>query len=357
MSSKAVWPLYTGTAVAEPNFPDNKPVTADGRLPDPPGWRQFQELAPEVLANLRSIVPYLPKAQNERGRKFRALPEQVQMVNAALYLRRPLLVTGRPGTGKSSLAYSVARELGLGRVLVWSITTRTTLQDGLYSYDAIGRLQQANLNARSNLAEPTVEDFIKLGPLGTAFVPSDRPRVLLIDEIDKSDIDLPNNLLNIFEEGEFTIEELARIKIESGKAFPVRPHDPQEGEGGVPIYGGKVRCNHFPVVVMTSNGEKEFPPAFLRRCLRVEMPVPDENLLAEIVKAHFKTSEYKGLERKIGQLIKSFAGRVNEAQGSYATDQLLNAIYLVIKGVNVDEKATDNSDSLLENIVRALEGE
>ncbi|MFM6527076.1 MAG: MoxR family ATPase, partial [Dolichospermum sp.] len=99
------------------------------------------------------------------------------------------------GTGKTSLAYAVAYELGLGEVLHWPITTRTTLKDGLYSYDAIGRLQDAKDKDKDNLAE--IGKYINLGSLGTALLPSEKPRVLLIDEIDKSDIDLPNDLLHI----------------------------------------------------------------------------------------------------------------------------------------------------------------
>src|SRR5690242_10546205 len=122
-------------------------MTADGKavephvgienLPEPPGWRSFGRLAgngsQKVEAKERP-VPASKAVELERGRKFRVGNEQVQMVNAALFLRRPLLVTGRPGTGKSTLAYSVARELMLGPVLVWPITTRTSFQEGLYTY-------------------------------------------------------------------------------------------------------------------------------------------------------------------------------------------------------------------------------
>lgn len=156
---------------------------------------------------------------------FRLEEEHIDKVNAALYLRRPLLITGRPGTGKTTLVYAVARELGLGAVLRWSITSRSILQDGLYQYDAVARLQNAYLAEKGvHSQEPPDEDrpladkpadlanispYLTLGPLGTAFFTNGPvevdgeskyyPRVLLIDEIDKSDIDLPNDLLHAFE--------------------------------------------------------------------------------------------------------------------------------------------------------------
>src|SRR5262249_15364466 len=150
--------------------------------------------------------------------------EELEMINAALYLRRPLLVTGSPGAGKSTLAHSVAAELGLGRVLRWPIVSRTRLVDGLYHYDAIARLQDVQVAAHSRAGgvDPTTDigSYVRLGPLGTALLPSDTPRVLLIDELDKSDIDLPNDLLNVLEEGEFSIPELERIadRLPNGEA-------------------------------------------------------------------------------------------------------------------------------------------
>lgn len=212
------------------------------------------------------------------------------MVNAALYLRRPLLITGRPGTGKSSLAYAVARELGWGSVLRWSITSRSALQQGLYFYDAVARLQEASLQTNAvpgvpaaTSSIPDIGRFIRLGPLGTALLPTRCPRVLLIDELDKSDIDLPNDLLNIFEEGEYIIPELQRLRTQ--EPVQVLPYD---GEDLVPVVEGRVRCNTFPFVVITSNGEREFSGPFLRRCLRLKLNPPDPTKLARILDAHLK---------------------------------------------------------------------
>ena len=163
---------------------------AIGRLPKAPPWRQFDEFA------------------KARATTFKAPPGIVDVVNAALYLRRPLLITGDPGTGKSSLAYAVAHDLALGPVLTWQINSRSSLLDGLYHYDAIARLRMANLERTAGVdqAKRQSEDlgkFIKLGALGTALLANERPRVVLIDEIDKSDIDLPNDLLHVLENGMF----------------------------------------------------------------------------------------------------------------------------------------------------------
>jgi MoxR-like ATPase len=268
--------------------------------------------------------------------------QQLRVINAALFLRRPLLVTGPPGSGKSTLPYRIAHELGLGPVLYWPISSRSSLRDGLYAYDAIGRVQDtaawragAEGYAGTDPPEtyggipvappptPSIGDFISLGPLGTALLPYDRPRVLLVDELDKSDIDLPNDLLSVFEEGRYDIPELVRL---SGTQPEVRVQT-EDPDVKVPVVRGRVQCRQFPVVVVTSNGERDFPPAFLRRCLRLDMPQPDTEQLAAMVAAHF-SPDVAGRAR---ELIDSFQ-RQSAASGGLAADQLLNAVHLLTGG-------------------------
>ena len=258
-------------------------------------------------------------------------------MNAALYLRRPLLVTGRPGSGKTSLAYAIAYELKLGPVLMWPITARSTLQEGLYQYDAIARLQDAQLSQtttarrrdrRHRRSRRNIGQYIRLGPVGTAFYPSQRPRVLLIDEIDKSDINLPNELLNLFEEGEFDIPELVRLAKQGDQQQAVQSADGLD----VTLRGGKVRCGAFPFIIMTSNGERDFPPAFYRRCLRIEMPPPTVDDLKAIVQAHLQADN---IDDELSKLITAFADQSDTQAGGLATDQLLNTVYLMKREADV----------------------
>ncbi|WP_141578108.1 MoxR family ATPase [Actinomadura sp. WMMA1423] len=316
------WLLYTGSR-----------RTHDGidRLPPPPPWRAFD--GEPVLE------PPSGGSENEhQATTYRPSDDAVQQVNAALYLRRPLLVTGPPGTGKSTLAYAVAHELGLGRVLHWPITSRTTLRDGLYQYDPLTRLYAAgrhDAEGRRGRAgrdgAPSEEDigrYIRLGPLGTALLPYRRPRVLLVDEIDKSDIDLPNDLLTIFEKGEYELPELTR------RAEPDAEVMTADGPGArVTVTAGTVRCRAFPLVVMTSNGEREFPPAFIRRCVTVELRQPvDGEELAAIVREHLGP-----LADQSDDLVRRFFER--SASGTLATDQLLNAVYLCRHADTEDRRA------------------
>lgn len=256
-----------------------------------------------------------------RGESYRATADEEDAINAAIYLRRPLLITGQPGVGKSSLAYAAALRLGLGKPLVWPISTKSTLKEGQYAYDAIGRLQTVDDGKKD------IGRYITLGALGTALHSENKyPRVVLVDEIDKSDVDLPNDLLNILEEGSFEIPELARIKMDG-------PVDVLDAEGTTrTIKDGKVACHRdrFPLVILTSNGEREFPAPFLRRCIRLTIkPVTDLERMKAIVSAHELEITDKSLE-----MIQEF---ITSSQGNIATDQLLNAIFLLAGSVNVPE--------------------
>lgn len=298
----ADWHIYRGTG--EPHA---------WELPEPPPWRRFQG-GPIQQVNRDAEVPV---AQQVAATRYRADPQTVELVNSALYLRRPLLVTGPPGTGKSSLAYAVAHELGLGPVLRWPINSRSVLKDGLYSYDAMSRIEEANVGGtHSDRLDPSL--FLRLGPLGSALVPYERPRALLVDEIDKSDIDLPNDLLNVLEDGEFTIPELSRI-ADAVPEVSIRPFDENDK---VLIGNGQVRCRAFPFVVLTSNGERNFPPAFLRRCIQLDLPQPGIERLSEIVEAHLGAEAAANGQDLIERFVYA------REHGELATDQLLNAVYL-----------------------------
>lgn len=357
----SIWPIYTGTGV---------PHDGIDQLPAPPNWRAFDggpplptpgQADPGTARRLGSLESYAEVSWSPDD-------EQVQMVNAALFLRRPLLVTGRPGTGKSTLAYSIARELKLGPVLRWPITSRSTLLEGIYHYDAIGRLREENirqLRAQAHReAEPGANELdsageasfvgdigkhIRLGPLGTALLPYEKPRMLLIDEIDKSDIDLPSDLLNVFEEGEYEIGELARLPEQVG---PVRVMTSDLG-GTAEVSRGHVRCLAFPFVLLTSNGEREFPPAFLRRCLRLDLKPPDPAQVAAIVTSHLGPEAMASAERQVREFLEQ------RARSEVTTDQLLNAIYLVTSGSRREGRSADevtSLDSVARAVMRPLSG-
>ncbi|MEU7001355.1 MoxR family ATPase [Nonomuraea sp. NPDC046570] len=333
------WFIYRGTGL---------PLT-DGSLrealPAPPPWRAFDgepllQAPPEDHAELdRRLGPvdHLP------GRAAEA--QEVIAVNAALCLRRPLLVTGRPGVGKSTLAYQISRELRLGPVLRWPINSRTTLRSGLYEYDAIARVQDARRRAEPG-GEPAdhdrdIGDYLQLGPLGTALLPYELPRILLIDEFDKSDPDLANDLLDALEEGGYQIPELRRIRA---RVNEVTVHT-ADAEGTATISGGTVSCHAFPFIVITSNGEREFPPAFLRRCIQLSMPEPSQERLSDLVTARFARAAEPFKE----QLIQEFLEY--RRRHPVAADQLLNALYLAIQGQAGPDKMDEQTWRQVLNVV------
>ena len=175
-------------------------------------------------------------------------------VNAAILLERPLLVKGEPGTGKTELARQVAQSLNLS-ILEWNIKSTTKAQQGLYEYDAVSRLRDSQLGDES---VRDIANYIKKGKLWEAFE-ADQKTVLLIDEIDKADIEFPNDLLQELDLMEFFVYET----------------------------GESIRANHRPIVIITSNNEKELPDAFLRRCFFHYIRFPDQHTMKKIVEMHF----------------------------------------------------------------------
>ena len=182
----------------------------------------------------------------------------MEAVNIAIALKKPLLLKGEPGTGKTMLAQAIAEALGL-RLLIWNIKSTTKAQEALYRYDTVQRLYD------SQFGEAGVDEiarYIHPGKLGEAFL-SEEQVVLLIDEIDKADLEFPNDLLWELDQMEFFIPETKET----------------------------VRAKHRPIVIITSNGEKDLPDAFLRRCIFHYIEFPDPELMEEIVKVHFTQIE------------------------------------------------------------------
>jgi len=331
--------IYRGLTLSADSLPTPEEQRKHlDRIPPPPPWRSFS-LSPEAwtkAAKSQEIPPEQGKI-DPRALGFVADKKAVELVNAALCLRRPLLIEGNPGAGKTSLAYAVARELGL---------PGPRLQEA--------SLQRQKVGEGGEYEEPDIGSYLRLGPMGMAFYRSrpGRPAVLLIDEIDKSDIDMPNDLLHIFEEGFFEIPELTRLKTGDQSVLPYRGQQ-DDSEEKIPIDRGCVSCQEFPLVFMTSNEAREFPPAFLRRCLRLRLEQPDnEDDFYRILEQRFPPERLNQLDEPARNLIRKFLDRIKR-KDKLATDQLLNAVYLLLQGN--DLTATDRQ-SLLDTIFKSLQG-
>lgn len=218
--------------------------------------------------------PTLGERDNKNGQLlYPYLPSQelVEVINLAIYLERPLLLKGEPGCGKTQVARAIAYELGLN-LEAWYIKSTSRAKDGLYTYDAVGRLRDAQLAASGRLTTEEIKriddpaNYVQLQQLGRAFN-SSSPTVVLIDEIDKADIDFPNDLLLELDEKRFIIDEVAETS-------PIK----------------EINAKISPIVIITSNDEKDLPDAFLRRCLFHYVKFPDRDRLIEIVNARFTIS-------------------------------------------------------------------
>lgn len=230
-----------------------------------------------------------------------AAEELMNSVNIAMALQKPLLIKGEPGTGKTMLAEAIAESLDMD-LYIWSIKSTTKAQEGLYVYDTVQRLYD------SQFGEGDVNDiaqYIKLGKLGEAFT-SEKQCVLLIDEIDKADLEFPNDLLWELDKMEFYINETKET----------------------------VTAKTRPIVIITSNAEKELPDAFLRRCIFHYIEFPDKEKMAEIVKVHYGDIDAKLVE----QSMEAFYDlrKMDELQKKPSTSELLDWIQaLMISGIDV----------------------
>lgn len=193
-----------------------------------------------------------------------ASQELLQAANIAMALEKPLLIKGEPGTGKTMLAQAISQALGKD-LIIWNIKSTTKAQDGLYVYDVVQRLYDSQFGSQG---VDDIAKYVRLGKLGDAFT-ADKQVILLIDEIDKADLEFPNDLLWELDRMEFYIPET----------------------------GATIKAKQRPVVIITSNAEKELPDAFLRRCVFHYIEFPDRELMAEIVKTHFPDLEQTLLDQ------------------------------------------------------------
>lgn len=231
----------------------------------------------------------------------------MEIVNVSVALGKPLVIKGEPGTGKTLLAHSIATALNK-RLIVWNIKSTTKARDGLYVYDTVQRLNDARFKDK-DISD--IRKYIKPGKLGQSFI-SDEQVVLLIDEIDKADIEFPNDLLNELDEMSFHIPELDE----------------------------EVAAKHRPVVVITSNAEKELPDAFLRRCIFHYIEFPDVEMMERIVKVHFPDIETKLVREAIKRFY--WIREVDGLRKKPSTSELLDWIKaLALGGISVDKISSE----------------
>ena len=232
------------------------------------------------------------------SQNYVATQDLMLAVNAAITLKRPLLVKGEPGTGKTMLAEEVAQALGMP-LLQWHIKSTTKAQQGLYEYDAVSRLRDSQLaDVEGSDRVKDIHNYIVKGVLWQAFT-SEQPVALLIDEIDKADIEFPNDLLRELDQMEFFVHETKTL----------------------------VKARQRPIIIITSNNEKELPDAFLRRCFFHYIRFPDRATLAQIVNAHYPDLR----ETLLAEALEVFLG-LREAPGlrkKPSTSELLDWMRLL----------------------------
>ena len=234
--------------------------------------------------------------------KYVVTEELKNAVNVAIALQKPLLIKGEPGTGKTMLAEAIADALDMD-LLIWGIKSTTKAQEGLYIYDTVQRLYDSQFG-EGDVAD--IAQYIKLGKLGEAFA-SDKQVVLLIDEIDKADLEFPNDLLWELDKMEFYINETKET----------------------------IKTKHRPIVIITSNAEKELPDAFLRRCIFHYIEFPTAEKMEEIVKVHFGDIDANLCEKAMEAFYE--IRDMKDVQKKPSTSELLDWLQaLMISGVDVE---------------------
>ena len=229
--------------------------------------------------------------------------ELMNAVNVSIALQKPLLIKGEPGTGKTMLAESISKALDMD-LIIWGIKSTTKAQEGLYVYDTVQRLYDSQFG-EGNVSD--IKQYIKLGKLGEAFT-SEKQVVLLIDEIDKADLEFPNDLLWELDKMEFYINETKET----------------------------IKTNHRPIVIITSNAEKELPDAFLRRCIFHYIEFPDAEKMEEIIKVHFGDIDGKLCQNALKAFYE--IREMDDLQKKPSTSELLDWIQaLMISGVDVQD--------------------